>query len=526
MSTRPATPPTGAAVPPCDVVAERHCLATAMIGRGPGLSSAPLLADMRRHVKASDFYVPAHAVLWGALCGLADTGKPLEIAAVAAELRRTGRLAAVGRDGTEDGGAVYLGELVDAYGFVPSNAAHYARIVHDLAVLRRAVSAAAVIRERALAPGAEPADVADAMRSALADVTDAGNGGAGPSFVGVGELLRMFPTLRPPVIHGLLRRGEVMNIIAPSKTGKSWLVTDLAIAVATGRSWLGTYATEAGPVLILDNELHGETLANRIPRVAEARGIGVAEFGDRVFVESLRGRMIDLFALPAYFRNVKAGEFRLVILDALYRFWPRDANENDNATVANCFNVLDGIGGELGCSFVLIHHASKGNQSAKAISDVGAGAGAQSRASDTHLILRHHEEEGAVVLDAAVRSWPPIPPMALRWEFPVWNPDPTLDPTALRPDRPARRKRKVETPAEPPAPVWTCERFAAEFLAGEPRPRSVIVANATQAGLGERRATRLLDSAEARGLAFRWRLPREKRAIYANTRQPALVEPE
>ena len=39
--------------------------------------------------------------------------------------------------------------------------------------------------------------------------------------------------------------------------------------------------------------------------------------------------------------------------------------------------------------------------------------------------------EEAVVLDAAVPSWPPIEPRCLRWTFPVWTPDDSLDPAAL-----------------------------------------------------------------------------------------------
>ncbi len=35
-----------------------------------------------------------------------------------------------------------------------------------------------------------------------------------------------------------LRRGETMNVIAPPRTRKSWLVLGLAMAVATGRRWL------------------------------------------------------------------------------------------------------------------------------------------------------------------------------------------------------------------------------------------------------------------------------------------------
>ena len=37
--------------------------------------------------------------------------------------------------------------------------------------------------------------------------------------------------INPPLIHGLLREGETMNVIAAPKTGKSWLVLNLALAM-------------------------------------------------------------------------------------------------------------------------------------------------------------------------------------------------------------------------------------------------------------------------------------------------------
>ena len=36
---------------------------------------------------------------------------------------------------------------------------------------------------------------------------------------------------------------------------------------------------------------------------------------------------------------------------------------------------------------------------------MGAGAGAQSRATDTHMVLRDHSEPGCVVVEAVTRSW-------------------------------------------------------------------------------------------------------------------------
>ena len=85
----------------------------------------------------------------------------------------------------------------------------------------------------------------------------------------LGTLKKRFPVMRPVLIDGFLRIGETMNIIAAPKTGKSWLVTQLCVCVASGTDWFGHVCTP-GRVLIIDNELHEETSANRIPLVVEA----------------------------------------------------------------------------------------------------------------------------------------------------------------------------------------------------------------------------------------------------------------
>ena len=189
----------------------------------------------------------------------------------------------------------------------------------------------------------------------------------------LGELTERYQELRRPIIHGLLRQGETMNIISSPKVGKSWLVIDMALAVAAQKAWLESFPTERGCVLIIDNELHSETSANRIPKVAAARNIDLWEVQSRLFVQNLRGQLQDIFSLGEYFRSLEPGRFQLVILDAMYRFMPADTDENDNGSMARVFNTLDRYADVLGCCFVLIHHTSKGNQSGKAITDVGGG---------------------------------------------------------------------------------------------------------------------------------------------------------
>lgn len=258
-----------------------------------------------------------------------------------------------------------------------------------------------------------------------------------PQFRCAAELSDEFPNLGPPVIHGLLREGETLNVIAPPKVGKSWLVTDAGLCIATGRPWLGC-PVEAGKVLILDNELHPQTSADRIRKVAEAAGIHRREYADRLFVENLRGRLAPLSQMGGYFAEIDPGQFRVIILDAWYRFLEPGADENDNGAMAAMYNLLDHFAHRLGCAFVAIHHTSKGSQYGKAVTDVGAGAGSQSRAADTHAVLRPHEQPGCVVLEAATRSFPPPSPVCLRWDFPRWELAQELDPKRLHGVKPAR----------------------------------------------------------------------------------------
>jgi len=334
----------------------------------------------------------------------------------------------------------------------------------------------------------------------------------------VGELLLQYPMLRPPVIIGLLRQGETMNLVAPPKTGKSWLVLALAMAVATGRPWLNTFETVAGRVLILDNELHRETIAHRIPRVAEALGIDLDKIRDRIEVHSLRGQLRDILTMTSYFDTLAPGSYSLVILDAMYRFMPVGADENDNGTMASIYNRIDAFADRLGCCFVLVHHTTKGNQSAKSITDVGAGAGSQSRATDTHVIMRPHEEPGAVVLDAAARSWPPIQSISLRWLFPLWNVAPDLDPTMLRSEKPKRIKPPSDRPAK--ASAWSVERFVNTFISDHPATKAQIrEAAKDEPGLSLRRIADLLDIAESQGKIHRWRIGRSRRVFYATVQQ-------
>ncbi|MBI9017348.1 MAG: AAA family ATPase [Phycisphaerae bacterium] len=239
-----------------------------------------------------------------------------------------------------------------------------------------------------------------------------------------------FTGLNKPIIYGLLREGETMNIIASPKVGKSWLASSLALSIISGRDWMG-FNVEQGNVLHIDNELHENTSTWRYGQVAKAMDIDKSLCERKMTTVSLRGKLANLNDLGKLFAVYQPGEFKLVIIDAFYRTLPVGTDENDNAAIANLYNNIDRYAAHLDCGFILIHHSSKGNQANKSVTDVGAGAGSQSRATDTHLVLRPHEQADTVVMDAAVRSWAPVEPIALSWQWPIFSRNDDVDVSAL-----------------------------------------------------------------------------------------------
>lgn len=299
------------------------------------------------------------------------------------------------------------------------------------------------------------------------------------------QLLALHPQLHPPVVEGLFREGETANIISVSKIGKSWLAYGLALSIITGRHWLGRFKTSQGRVLLIDNELHKPTLVYRIKTVADALAISAAEYEEALEIWPLRGNLRNVFELERELSG--ADDFRAVILDAKYRMMPPGASENDNSAETQFFNVIDRCAELTGAAFVNVHHSSKGSQADKRVTDVGAGAGAQSRAADCHLVMREHEDDGVMVLDAAVRSFAPVEPLALRWVFPVWRPAEDIDPALLRGRLTAQEQRQFDR-----------DREGMQILLDRLDKGSATCRQLRDCGLSPERVTRLLGILESK----------------------------
>ena len=130
---RPENPrPSGGRVPPHNIEAEESLL-------GAMLLSKDAIASAVETVSPEDFYKPAHGHLFEAIQTLYGRGEPVDPVTVAEELRRANLLEALG--GKQSILRIQVGTPAAA------NAAHYAKIVEEHALLRRLISVAGEIAE-------------------------------------------------------------------------------------------------------------------------------------------------------------------------------------------------------------------------------------------------------------------------------------------------------------------------------------------------------------------------------------------
>ena len=147
--------------PPQDLVAEQ-CVLGAM------LLSKDAIADVVEVLRPGDFYRPAHQTVYDTVLDLYGRGEPADPVTIAAELTREGTLAKVG-------GAPYLHTLIAS---VPTaaNAAYYAEIVRERAILRRLVEAGTKVVQlgygAASGMGGDVDEVVDRAQQAVYDVTE------------------------------------------------------------------------------------------------------------------------------------------------------------------------------------------------------------------------------------------------------------------------------------------------------------------------------------------------------------------
>ena len=216
------------------------------------------------------------------------------------------------------------------------------------------------------------------------------------------------PELAPCLIDGVLRQGHKMLIAGPSKAGKSFLQTELCIAIAEGRSWLG-WGCAKGRVMYVNLELDAASCLHRFRDVYGALGWEPRNLKN-IDIWNLRGKSVPMDRLaPKLIRRAAKKDYIAIIIDPIYKVITGDENSADQ--MAAFCNQFDKICTELGTAVIYCHHHSKGAQGGKRSMDRASGSGVFARDPDALLDLIEldvtpelmTQQESAMVCDTCIR---------------------------------------------------------------------------------------------------------------------------
>lgn len=198
------------------------------------------------------------------------------------------------------------------------------------------------------------------------------------------------PPLKPPIIKGFLREGEAMLISGSPKAGKSFLICQLALAVASGTKWVGQDCKQK-KVLYIDAELPIEVALNRMHNIWRKLDNVIPVFPETLDIKSTKNKSVTLSDVADDIEHAP-GKYGLVIIDPLYMFINSD--QNDNAQMKKEMEQIQRIYAT-GAAVIVNHHMTKGMQNGKMSIDRASGAGVISRFFDSILTLNLLQPEPA-----------------------------------------------------------------------------------------------------------------------------------
>ncbi len=202
---------------------------------------------VREALTGSDFYHPAHEVIWRAINDLYNAGQPTQPLALRMELERRKEL-------QRAGGAAYV---IDLGNYISGDPAYYADQIRTAAELREEANIGRQIVQRATAPDAEPGAGA-ALYETFLEKRRARQaereGSPTNSFLNWGSFFATDFGKVELLPGRILAPGQQIAVVGEGKAGKSLLVQEWLWRMATGQPFLGDRAHAPVPVLYVDAE--------------------------------------------------------------------------------------------------------------------------------------------------------------------------------------------------------------------------------------------------------------------------------
>jgi hypothetical protein len=399
-------------LPPHEAQAEEMIIASAI--------ENPKWLPVVCRIPGKHFYLPGVRTIHSELVRMANLGEAVDMVTLQGRLKDDGLL-------EKCGGIAYLMQLVSRL-TSSENVPVWMEMVDQKYQLRKILNVCAEVSERIQANNASLDDLKFSVQSDLAEVFG-GATGAMPEMVDGSDFMLSNQPLPAELIAGILHQGSKLALGGSSKSFKTWTLLDLGLSVASGFKWLGCQ-TVKGPVLYVNFEIQPHMWQRRLQVVAQTKGIEIVP--GLIQLWNLRGWAADYRQLmPKVIQRAKSDKFALIILDPIYKLYG-GTDENAAGDVAALLNSMENLAVETGAAVAFGTHFAKGNASTKEAIDRISGSGVFARDPDSLLIFTRHEEDEAFTVEPILRNFAPVDPFVVRWNYPIFERDDTLDPQNLK----------------------------------------------------------------------------------------------
>lgn len=166
------------------------------------------------------------------------------------------------------------------------------------------------------------------------------------------------------IVKGIIDAQSLVVAYGQPGIGKSMLLLDMALDVATGRNWLAGddvnagFATKRGCVLWLDQDSGSEVIKERVRAFCRQKGIDPADQSVNFKYLAFPDPAIDLTRyIDDLAESLEDLDPVLVVYDNLISF--SAAAEENTDSVSKAFIALRKINERIGCASLVIHHPSK-----------------------------------------------------------------------------------------------------------------------------------------------------------------------
>ena len=167
--------------------------------------------------------------------------------------------------------------------------------------------------------------------------------------------------------------GAIAALVGAPKTGKTWALLDIAIAVATGERALDRFAVpKAGPVLLILEESGRAALHRRLDKLLRGRAIEPGRLVGFYFAANRRVRLDDEAWCERLLEAAGERAWRLIAFDPLARIKGATVDENQQREIGPVLDFLRDLRAASGATVGYVHHTPHDGKRHRGSSDLEA----------------------------------------------------------------------------------------------------------------------------------------------------------